>query len=1220
MKKQVILSLLLALIPTGRISAQYWDDLSVWQVGKVNPHADIVPQDSQWVMSLNGIWSFEYYERADEVPMGMQRGGNQRAVFSVDNDLSWWDSITVPGNMELQGYGVPVYVNVRNEFPSDPPHTPRAYNPTGIYARDIIIPNTWSERRTFLKIGAAASAVELYVNGHFVGYSEDSKTPAEWEIGDYVTSGKNRICIILHRWSNGSYLECQDMWRMSGITRDVMLYSLPVNYIGNYVVDARLDTADYGHGILNLMVETNCFSGNIVEVSLPELGIMAKDTVDDVNAVNGLEFGIATGIVKPWTAETPNLYTLTIRLIDEHGTVLQEIERKIGFRTVEIKDGLLCVNGKPVVIKGVNRHEHDPYTGHVVSRKSMEDDIILMKSMNINAVRTCHYPDDEYWYELCDRYGLYVWDEANNESHAQGYGANSLAKKPEWTEPIWYRVNNMVQRDRNHPSVIVWSLGNECGNGVCFEEAYRRLKVLDPTRPVSYERAELDWNTDIVGIMYPSVDYLAWYGRTMDSIQNGLKIQNSEFKIPNYLRPYIMVEYCHAMGNSLGGLSDYWDTIRKYPYLQGGFIWDWKDQGFDMPFHKRHDAVELFPQTGLGGDLGRLYGIDDDDDFCANGIIDSYGVPYACTWEVQHVYQPVHVMRTNNPRIFTASAENRDLSHFTPYCSVSSISNPRPQRISLTHNGDTLTVEPFEDRFAPGETVYICFLWTDSLNRICAYNEFPLNLSTIEVVIPPQHFTKQPLSVNNYGSQIKVTGDNFEIVLNKETSTIEHYIWHGEEILRNLHPNFWRPPTQNDLADPNGAAAWEGLNRLRCQGRECTVRQIDDPTRKAAVEIDIQTLFTNSIRPMLWREIIEIGDDGSMQISCRLEGNGVFRTLAKVGLQGELPVSFDRVDWHGYENERYPDRRSSGVFGNYGCGVDGLNHWHAVPQEEGNREATSLDISNNERTLAITSDNRNLFNFSIRPLDDSTLAANRRWFSFSDTTTIEHYTLNIDSRVAGLGTATCGPRVREPYRISGDSVYTFRFTFTPLSAEQDNRDGKREAHYLPNPLVDRPLKKAEILQPIRKIHSSVEPTSPYNSNFPKMLHDQQRGSAGDYHNDWAGYNGTDTVIFDVRLDKRRKVNSISVDCCHAPNDWVLLPLKVQVKLPNEESWHDCTAESLPANPQKGRQHVVYTFVNLQPTTKVSKLQIRIIHPAVLPEWHPYKGNNAWLMIDEITVN
>ena len=394
--------LLVAMLTGLAAQAQdFWDDLKVYEVGKVMPHADIIPADSQWVMNLNGIWSFLYYERAEYVHRGLERGAYITPDFDPMQDLRRWDSIVVPGNLELQGYGVPVYVNMKNEFPSNPPHAPRAYNPTGVYARDVTVPESWEGRSVYFRIGAAASAVELYVNGEFVGYSEDSKTPAEWEISNYLHTGKNRICIILHRWSNGSYLECQDMWRMSGITRDVTMYCLPKNHITDYHIDALMDTVDYGSGKVNVTIYGQGHSdGLLAEVSVPALGIGKTLPFFELDTALLLcHTELRTANVKPWSAESPALYAITIRLKDKDGITIQTIEKQIGFRTVEIKDGLLCVNGKPVTIKGVNRHEHNAFTGHVVSREQMERDVQLMKANNINAVRTCHYPDDEYWYD-----------------------------------------------------------------------------------------------------------------------------------------------------------------------------------------------------------------------------------------------------------------------------------------------------------------------------------------------------------------------------------------------------------------------------------------------------------------------------------------------------------------------------------------------------------------------------------------------------------------------------------------------------------------------------------------------------------------------------------------------------------------------------------------------------------------------------------------------------
>ena len=1144
MKKTVILIALLCSVMAIR-AQDYWDDLKTWQVGKVAPHADVIPGDSAWVMDLNGVWPFLFYERAEYVHRGLERGGSKMTDFSPEQDLSRWDTIMVPGNLELQGYGTAVYVNMKNEFPSHPPRAPRAYNPTGVYARDVEVPDAWMGRSIFFRIGAASSAVELYVNGEFVGYSEDSKTPAEWDISHQVHRGKNRICIILHRWSDGSYLECQDMWRMSGITRDVTMYCLPLDHIENYRIDALLDTTDYSTGQLRLAI--GVASGDIYRFPnhLPFKGRIAVSLADSTtrlfDSIVDFSFPVtffSTRVdeVKPWTAETPNLYRLRLKLLDDKGETLQTIEKPIGFRTVEIKHGLLCVNGKAVTIKGVNRHEHNARTGHVVSREQMERDIRLMKENNINAVRTSHYPDDEYWYELCDRYGLYVWDEANNESHAQGYGKESLAKKAEWTKPIWYRVNNMVQRDRNHPSVIVWSLGNECGNGVCFEEAYRRLKANDATRPVVYERAELDWNTDIVGIMYPGFDFLGAYGRRMER----LAAQNKYDSI----RPYIMVEYCHAMGNSLGGLSDYWDTIRKYPYLQGGFIWDWQDQGLETVESEDLSVERNFPRIGLGGDLGEVYWVEDDGDFCANGICDAYGRPYLCMEEVKAVYGAESGKR---------KAENGG--------------------VGTAEKGNARTVS-----------------------------------------------AKRNMEMERKGEIVELKGAGFEVAVDCKEAKIARYVVDGMEMLRDMHLNLWRPPTQNDRADRNGAAAWQGLERLKPAMMNVTMNDLRaDTERYAAAEVVMDyLLLSDDGEAMPVRQIIEVADNGAMQLSLRLQGMGAFRTFARVGLQARVPARFKATTWQGYDTERYPDRRTAGRYGLWSCAdIDQLTRLHAVPQEEGNREACRLSIDDGQHPLEISIDGQNMFHFSRHRYADTVVAAHDRWWKMPEPDTA--YTiLNIDSRVAGVGTATCGPGVREQYRISGDSTYTFRITFTPHKSETADFGTQYVDLFRYNTLIDSTLKTKVHVSAIKKITTDLEPEAPYDKAFPKTLSDGRRGVAGDYSEGWSGWSGVDTLTLTVKTKKKNNKN-IAIGFCHAPEDWVLAPEAVEVWMPGQEKWVPLEKTAI-KDERHGRQRVVFRShrpLKQKPNNLSKIIKIRIVHPSTLPDWHTYKGQKAWLMIDEV---
>ena len=569
-----LICLIAAMILQAQTEAELnaWNDVYIYEINRLYPRTNVIPVGEQWSQCLNGDWKFKWVDSPSKAPADF---------YKADYDVSSWRTIPVPANWELNGYGTPIYVNVDNEFrPNEPPFAPTVDNPVGCYVTEFDIPETWKDRLTFINFGAVKSAYYVWVNGQFVGFTEDAKTNAEFDLTPYVKVGKNTLALKVYRFSNGSYFECQDFWRLSGIERDVVLYSKPKLNIEDYEVFARLDDT-YRNGLFSIRLVYANYTGKTLKKE--KVVVTIYDGDQEVACMEQLmknaELGIIATLgtdkpipyIKPWSAEHPNLYRLEIKVLDKKGREIERLENHIGFRTVEIKNGKLLVNGQYVLIKGVNRHEHDPYTGHVISRESMERDIALMKQMNINTVRPCHYPDDPYWYELCDRYGLYVWDEANCESHAQGYGEKSLAKDPQYKQMIWSRNRNMLERDKNHPSVIMWSMGNECGNGVNFEYTYDWMKDRDPSRPVTYERAIYDRNTDVIGLMYASPNYLQKF------VDEGLDKEG---------RPFIMVEYCHAMGNSMGGLQDYWDVIEANEQLQGGCIWDWVDQSFIIDSEK----------------------------------------------------------------------------------------------------------------------------------------------------------------------------------------------------------------------------------------------------------------------------------------------------------------------------------------------------------------------------------------------------------------------------------------------------------------------------------------------------------------------------------------------------------------------------------------------------------------------------------------------------------
>ena len=600
-----------------------WRDPEVNAVNRAPMHANYfayespdaaragVKEESDNFLSLNGMWKFNWVRNADQRPDDFYRLGY--------ND-SAWDELKVPAVWELNGYGDPIYVNVgypwKNQFRTDPPKIPVKNNHVGSYRKEIVIPAEWKDKQIFAHFGSVTSNIYLWVNGKYVGYSEDSKLEAEFDLSGYLNPGKNLIAFQVFRWCDGSYLEDQDFFRFSGVGRDCYLYTRNKNYIQDIRVTPDLDQ-QYANVSLDIALQMK--GRGTVELELSD----SKGNVVANTRVNGSgNLSTAMEVKNPlkWSAEMPNLYCLTATLKNGND-ILEVIPVKVGFRKVEIKDAQLLVNGQPVLIKGANRHEMDPDYGYVVSRERMLQDIRIMKQFNINAVRTCHYPDNNLWYELCDEYGLYVVAEANVEAHGMIYTNNQLSKHPSFAKAHQEPNQRNVQRRYNHPSVIIWSLGNETGPGPNFEACYRWIKAEDATRPVQYEQAGHDYYTDIFCPMY------LWYSACEDYAKS------------NATKPLIQCEYAHAMGNSMGGFKEYWDLIRKYPKFQGGFIWDFVDQSVRW---KNKDGIEIY---AYGGDFNKYDG--SDNNFCDNGLISPDRVPNPHMYEVGYFYQSIWTRPVN---------------------------------------------------------------------------------------------------------------------------------------------------------------------------------------------------------------------------------------------------------------------------------------------------------------------------------------------------------------------------------------------------------------------------------------------------------------------------------------------------------------------------------------------------------------------------------------------
>ena len=1017
---------------------EWWNDLSVFQVNKMPPRVSVIPTPVEnYSRCLNGDWSFSYTKMPEDKIEGF---------YMPNFDYRLWDTIPVPGNWELNGFGEPVYVNVANEFKSNPPYAPTVYNPVGRYIHEFKVPAEWDGRNVYINFGAVKSAMYLWINGHFVGYSEDSKTPAEFDITPYIICGKtNYLAMEVYRFCDGSYLEAQDYWRMSGITRDVMIYSKPKLNIFDYYVKAGLDYK-YENGTFEMTADINFDPKKIPGKFDVEVEIAGHDK-DGKNLhkiitktlkkkdlkpfkdkkIYTLRFDktIIQGI-QPWSAEKPNLYTLTIRIKDKKGNVVECVSSKIGFRTVEIKDGQLQVNGKAIMVKGVNRHEHSGYTGQYVDRKTMEHDIMIMLENNINTVRTSHYPDDIYWYELCDRYGIYVIDEANNESHPQGYEENSLAKKDVWKEAFLYRCKNMVERDKNHPSVIVWSVGNECGNGVCTKYCYDWMKKRD-TRPVICERAIYDDNTDYIGLMYAGIDYLTKF---------------AEEHLDKKNRPFIMVEYCHAMGNSCGGLQDYIDVFEKYPQLQGGCIWDFVDQSII-----KYDDKMKTEWYAAGGDLGNIQDCGNDDSFCVNGLVTSDRRPHNHMAEVKKCYQNISVsavdvdngiFKIDNKFIFTNLSDCE--------CTYVIFSNetklvegkveldcqPGESQIVQINIPDPFKAEQFI-AVSPNQEYFINFSFKIKKGNgflpdgaEVAYEQIPLNIRK-KAPVPVTNVPK--LDVKNNNDAIVLSNKDFSFTIDKKEGVPTSFVYKDTELLEGaIRPNFWRAPTLNDDVDWNGKRKWvaAGLDSLTIGKKTFDVKRVD--AGHATVTVNLEFKNQRNELVLKTRQLYDVYGTGDVVVTMKVMPADKVETFPKIGTQLVMPSDFSNVRYFGKDTENYPDRNASGRVGVYNRNAMNFFEMHEEPQESGNRTEVRWVAITNHMGEGLFISGKEHLNFSIYRYTDADITKAERINQIVPAT---DWTVNIDYKQAPLGTATCGPGALDKYLIK-NGVYEYTFRLRPF--------------------------------------------------------------------------------------------------------------------------------------------------------------------------------------------
>ena len=1024
------------------LATEPWRDHTVFEENKLPPHASFFPysskvkaviddeRQSQNYMSLNGYWQFHFANNPKSAPQGIS------APQAVDDE---WTQIQVPGNWESQGFGHAIYLDERYPFETKWPDAPQDVNPTGSYRKQIQLPESWQDKQIFFHIGAVRSAFTLFINGERVGYSQGAKTPAEFDVTPFLQSGLNTIGMQVIRWSDASYLESQDMLRLSGIERDVYLYATEKQRIEDIAIksqlspDLKMAQVHVGLDMLNHGEPTQ------VEAELELISSQGKSyrsrQQTALNEHASLSFAVEIEQPELWSAETPNLYQAVISLFDGEGKLLQASSQALGLRRVEIKDGQLKVNNKAITIRGVDRHETDPITAHVVSRQRMEQDIRLMKQNNINAVRSSHYPNDPYWLKLTDKYGLYVIDEANIESHPLAISSKTqIGDELSWLPAHLARVERMVERDKNHPSVIIWSLGNEAGEGRIFESLSQWIKQNDPSRPVQYEPAEHKDYVDIYAPMYPSIQKIENYAKTN----------------PN--KPLIMIEYAHAMGNSVGNLQDYWDVIERYPSLQGGFIWDWVDQSLAF--------------TNMNGQRFWAYGKDyhptmpTDGNFLNNGLVDPDRNPHPHLSEVKKVYQPISIsnFKKHHDSVSVDLANKYDFNttqglNLVWYvqqdgANIQQGQMPLPviaagafQPISMPIKFDAdpeyeyhLLLEVQVDKPQPllpvGHTI--------------AFEQFLLKTDS------PQSKDASEYELKSFDGFWQFTAGEHKYRISKRHGWLDQIVFQRSPMLQlPLEANFWRAPTDNDLGNgmPKWAANWQDA------GSEMKLIEIERQGEHLVVKHQHpQLLF--SIKTSY-----QIGSEQDLVIVSEYQppANSL-ADLPKFGFTTQLPFKYRFMHYFGRgPEETYADRKTGNALGWYHLPIEKAFHRYSRPQETGQRtDVRYAAVTNkNGQGLLVTAATTLQTSFWPFALADIDFRAGDSQDSASGLVPVtqnhggeiplrDFVTWNIDAKQMGVGGDTSwGRPVHKPYRIESKPM-RFSFSLRPIAESEDIRYTARQ--------------------------------------------------------------------------------------------------------------------------------------------------------------------------------
>ena len=1013
--------------------------------------------------SLNGKWKFNWVSSYKKRPVNF---------YKTDFDDSAWNEIEVPANWEINGYGNALYTNHPYEFcprNPQPPLLPEE-NPVGSYRKYIEIPEQWNGKEIFLHIGAVKSGCYLYVNGTKVGYSEDSKDAVEYNITRYLKPGRNLIALEVYRWSTGSYLECQDFWRISGIERDVYLFAQLPLHLRDFSIRQDLDST-YKNGLFGLdlfMENTNPRQPGQVTVfyqleNTSGTRVAEGTQTIKIDSATTVHFEAKIPQVAPWTAETPNLYQLFIR-IEQPGKTTEVIPFRVGFRKLEIRGNQFLVNGRAVLIKGMNYHEHDEHTGHVLSEAHMRKDFENMKRHNINAIRCCHYPQQRRFYELCDEYGFYVCNEANIESHGMGYDlrkGRTLGNNPNWLNAHMDRTMNMYETGKNYPCITFWSLGNEAGNGYNFYMTYNWLKSKDTTRPVQYERALLEWNTDIYCPQYPGANTLEKWCNTQTD------------------RPYIMSEYAHAMGNSTGNFMDLWDAIYRYPNLQGGFIWDWIDQGILVK-----DETGT-PFWAYGGDFGE--NSPSDGNFLCNGVVGPDREPHPGLTEIKKAYQyvwfqPVDlrkgIIRVENRYDFTNL--NQYTIEYTIQANTETVqSRTLPSQHLAPGTNKQLTIPLRNVKNKPG-TEYFLNLYVKSKQAnlsvpagyIVASEQFRLPDYTPAPVFRPT--PEKTLTMEENGPDIHISGSNIDFVFNKQKGYVTSYRTNGVQYIAEdfgFQPNFWRGPTDNDYGNgmPNRQQGWKQASKnFKIAG----IRTSTSVTN-TNLTITYRLQETNS----KYHVSYTLYPSGMIHVACHLETQPDAPELPRIGVRFRVPTDVNQLEYFGRgPEENYCDRNNGTLIGYYKSTAEQQYVPYVRPQENGHKTETrwlALTDKNGEGLLFIADSNFMEFNVSRNRIEDFDSEESNRPYQWQNFTKDESHDplmaknrkpkqthindifprnfveVCIDHRMMGVaGDDSWGSQPYPKYKLSTNKDYHWSFTILPIKNNMEISE-KLGYQYLP---------------------------------------------------------------------------------------------------------------------------------------------------------------------------